>query len=193
MIRENRLYDELEVGETASIKRVCTANDLVVFAHSSGNLNPLHCRDDEHDDLPPVAPSMWVGALVSSVLGNVLPGPGTLYRSQHFEFVDRVHVGDELTVTVTVREKLADNTIAFDTVITGRGGDTVAHGVAEVLAPAYKVRLEDGYLPELLVQRHKHFDRYLELSETLPRVVTAVVAPEEDAALVGRCLPPNTG
>ena len=42
MIRENRLYDELKVGDTASIKRVCTANDLYIFAHASGNLNPVH-------------------------------------------------------------------------------------------------------------------------------------------------------
>ncbi len=188
MIRENKIYDELVVGDTASVKRVCTANDLVIFAHASGNLNPLHLPDDEHDDLPAVAPSMWVGALVSAVLGNVLPGPGTLYRAQDFEFVDRVHVGDELTVTVTVLEKLPDNTVAFDTTITGRGNDTVARGIAKVLAPTRKVRIEDDALPSLMVHRHKHFDTYLEACEGLPRIVTAVVAPEEDAALGGALL-----
>lgn len=29
MIHENRLYDEIRVGDTASIKRVCAANDLL--------------------------------------------------------------------------------------------------------------------------------------------------------------------
>ena len=38
-------------------------------------------------DADPVAPSMWVGSLISAVLGNILPGPGTLYRSQTFEFI----------------------------------------------------------------------------------------------------------
>ena len=46
MIRENKLYDELAIGDRASIKRVCTANDLYVFAHASGNLNPLHLPVD---------------------------------------------------------------------------------------------------------------------------------------------------
>lgn len=193
MIRENRLYHELSVGDAAAVKRVCTANDLVIFAHASGNLNPLHLPDDDHDDLSPVAPSMWVGALVSSVLGNVLPGPGTLYRSQHFDFVDRVHVGDELTIKVTVREKLPDNTVSFDTTITGRGSDTIARGIAVVLAPTNKVRLEEGKLPELLVRRHKHFDHYLDACENLPSVVTAVVAPEEDAALGGALLAAEHG
>jgi phosphate butyryltransferase len=47
---------------------------------------------------------MWVGALVSAVIGNILPGPGTLYKSQSFNFINRVHVGDELTVSVKVRK-----------------------------------------------------------------------------------------
>jgi phosphate butyryltransferase len=82
MIRENRLYDELKVGDNASIKRVCTANDLYIFAHASGNLNPLHLpSEDGGDAKEAVAPSMWVGALVSSVLGNILPGAGTLNKS----------------------------------------------------------------------------------------------------------------
>ena len=75
MIRENRLYDELKVGDNASIKRVCTANDLYIFAHASGNLNPLHLpSEDGGDATEAVAPSMWVGALVSSVLGEHLAG-----------------------------------------------------------------------------------------------------------------------
>ena len=115
MIRENRLYDELKVGDTASIKRVCTANDLYVFANASGNLNPLHLPEQDGEARPDaVAPSMWVGALVSAVLGNILPGAGTLYKAQSFRFINRVHVGDELTVGVTVREKLPEGCIRLD-------------------------------------------------------------------------------
>lgn len=45
------------------------------------------------------------------------------------------HVGDELTIKVTVLDKLADGVVALDTLVTGRGGDHIAEGVAEVLAP----------------------------------------------------------
>ena len=48
---------------------------------------------------------MWVGSLISAVLGNLLPGPGTMYRSQSLEFRRRVHIGDRLTVSVVCREK----------------------------------------------------------------------------------------
>ena len=189
MIRENRLYDELNIGDAASIKRVCTANDLYIFAHASGNLNPLHLPDEEgQKPSEAIAPSMWVGALVSAVIGNILPGAGTLYKSQSFNFINRVHVGDELTVVVEVREKLDGGCVRLDTVITGRGAEKVADGVAEVLAPVRKVRSDDTKVPEILLQRHRHFDRLLQACKGLPAIVTAVVAPEEKVALGGALL-----
>ena len=42
---------------------------------------------------------MWLGSLFSAVLGNLLPGPGTLYETQNLRFHARAHVGDMLTVT----------------------------------------------------------------------------------------------
>jgi phosphate butyryltransferase len=194
MIRENKLYDELKIGDSASVKRVCTGNDLYIFAHASGNLNPLHLpAGDRNGPTEAVAPSMWVGALVSAVLGNILPGPGTLYRSQTFKFMDRVHVGDELTVSVTVRNKLADGLVAFDTLVTGRGGDRIAEGVAEVLAPCRKIRADDDRLPELLVQQHRHFDRLLAACKGLDPIRTAVVAPEDKVSLGGALLAAQRG
>ena len=74
----NRTFNEIEIGDTATIRRVCTANDLVVFAHASGNLNPLMVPRDRdrsvNGDADKIAPSMWVGSQISAVLGNSLPG-----------------------------------------------------------------------------------------------------------------------
>ena len=81
MTISNRLFDEIDVGDSAETRRVCTDNDLFIFAHASGNLNPLNLPDQDGDgdpSTPPLAPSMWVGALVSNVIGNLLPGPGAL-------------------------------------------------------------------------------------------------------------------
>jgi phosphate butyryltransferase len=74
-------FDELELGQTASLERVCTDHDLVVFAHASGNLNPRHLPGlaEKLTGEKPVAPAMWGGSLFSALLGNVLPGPGTAY------------------------------------------------------------------------------------------------------------------
>ncbi len=194
MIRENKIYDEIAVGDEANQKRVLTANDLYVFAHASGNLNPMHMpQPAEENPHEIVAPSMWVGALVSSVLGNVLPGAGTLYKSQSLTFINRAHVGDELTVTVRVTEKRPGNAVLLETWVTGRGGDPIAEGVAEVLAPLRKVRFDDATLPTLLVQRHQHFDRLIERVSHLESLRTAIVAPEEEHALAGAMLAARRG
>ncbi len=105
---ENRTFDELTIGETADLKRLCTSDDLVVFANVSGNHNPIHWLGDEgnereHRDA--VMPGMFVGSLISAVLGNVLPGAGTLFHSQSFNFHNRARVGDELLSRVTVTDK----------------------------------------------------------------------------------------
>ena len=71
----NRTWEELKVGDEASIEKTVGSRDLYLFAHASGNLNPLHMPtfDVDHDGVSDsVAPSMWVGSLISSVLGNVL-------------------------------------------------------------------------------------------------------------------------
>ncbi len=197
-MRENKTYDELEVGDEATIKRVCTGNDLYVFAHASGNLNPLHLPGNQGEapqgsEPETVAPSMWVGALVSAVLGNVLPGPGTLYKAQSFRFLDRAHVGDELKITVKVLEKLGGNLVKLSTVVTGRGGDLVAEGEAEVYAPTQKVQIEGESVPDLEVRRYRHFKTLLDACEGLPPLRTAVVAPEEPTALGGALLAAEQG
>lgn len=189
MIRENKTYDEIAVGEEAEVRRVLTANDLYIFAHASGNLNPLHLPDANGEDTQEIiAPSMWGGALISAVLGNVLPGAGTLYKSQTLKFFDRAHVGDELTVKVRVREKQAGNLVVLDTSVLRQGGDLIAEGMAEVLAPVRKIRVDTDRVPSLLVNRHQHFDRMLDAARALEPLRTAVVAPETEHALAGAIL-----
>src|SRR5450756_1234513 len=108
-LRHNQTFDEIAVGDTAVVSRTLAPNDLVVFAHASGNLNPIHLAgaasfmaDGQKEA---VAPSAWVSALISCVLGMELPGPGTLYQSQTLAFQGRVHVGDVVMVKVRVIAK----------------------------------------------------------------------------------------
>ena len=193
---ENRTYDELSVGEEATIERLCRAEDLYVFAHASGNHNPMHLpdADGDGDGVPEgVAPAMWVGSLISAVLGNVLPGPGTLYRGQTFRFGERAMAGDTLRVGVRVREKRADRVVLFDTWVRHLDGVAVAEGEAEVVAPERKMTFDDAHIPGLTVQRHVHFDALLERARRLPPLRTAVAAPESPDALEGPLLAAKRG
>jgi phosphate butyryltransferase len=187
MTRTNRLFDELEVGETASIMRIVTPDDLYVFAHVSGNLNPVNLPGSAGtpvDAAPNPAPSMWLGSLFSAVLGNLLPGPGTLYESQTLRFHDRAHAGDHLLVQVRVTGKRPPGTVVLETRIEHK--DTlIVDGVAEVQAPRTRQVVDDQVLPGLLLQSHRNAARLFAACRDLPPMPTAVVAPEEESALLG--------
>ena len=187
----NTPYESLVVGMEAASTRACTAEDLYIFANSSGNHNPMHLpREDGDGDGAPeaVAPGMWVGALISSVLGNELPGPGTLYLSQTLRFLDRAHAGDTLVAKVRVAEKLPDNRVRFETWVERADGLRICEGVAEVIAPDRPMSFDDMEVPALTVQNHAHFDRLLEQAAPLRAMATVVVAPEKPDALNGALL-----
>ena len=183
----NKTWAELKVGDSASLDRTCSIQDLFLFAHVSGNLNPLMLPSAEGapQKSEPVAPSMWVGSLVSAVLGNVLPGPGTLYRAQDLKFLRRVHVGDKLKVTVTCREKREEPIAVFDTKIEDVFGHVVCEGTAEIEAPTVTQVTEARDLPSLIVDTVDHFARLVALAAQLPPLKTAVVCPEDHNSLGG--------
>jgi phosphate butyryltransferase len=193
---ENRTYAELKVGDEATVERLCRTEDLYVFAHASGNHNPMHLpdADGDGDGVPEaIAPGMWIGALISAVLGNLLPGPGTMYRGQTLRFGERAMAGDTLLVGVRVKEKRPDNVVLLDTWVRHRDGESVAEGEAEVIAPTKKMTFDDGHIPGLTVQRHVHFDALLEHARHLPPMVVAVAAPESPDALEGALLAARQG
>jgi len=182
---------ELHVGMTAEITRLCVPDDLYVFAHASGNLNPMHLPEEDGDGdgaTEAVAPSMWLGAVLSAVLGNQLPGPGTLYRAQSLRFLGRVVAGESITAKVRITELTADGVVKLDTWVERADGSRVAEGEAEVLPPSQARSFDLDDVPGLTVQRHAHFDRLLASAEALPPIPCAVVAPEEATALEGALL-----
>jgi phosphotransacetylase/acyl dehydratase len=187
-LHTNLLWDELRPGMTAEIRRLCHADDFYVFAHASGNLNPMHLpREDGDGDGAPeaVAPAMWLAALVSGVLGNLLPGPGTLYRSQEMRFIDRAVAGETVVASVTLTEKCEGHVARFSTRVDTEDGRALAEGRAEVIVPRNRVTVDARMVPGLTVQSHAHFERLLAEAEPFPALPTAIVAPEEASALSG--------
>lgn len=142
---ENRTYDEIQIGESASLTRTISEADIQLFAALSGDVNPAHL-DHEYAKASMfggvIAHGIFSGALVSTVLGVHLPGPGTIYMGQTLRFTRPVKPGDRLTVTVTAREKFDDKKrVIFDCVCVNQDGKGVVKGEAEVIAPSEKIRL----------------------------------------------------
>ncbi len=183
-------YTDLALGQEARLDRLCRAEDLYVFAHSSGNLNPMHLPgiDGDGDGHPEaVAPSAWVAAVISAVLGNQLPGPGTLYLSQSLRFTGRAHAGDTLQAHVRVSEKLPGGVVRLAVSVDGPRG-RIAEGEVTVQAPKARLGFDAADMPGLIVQSHRHFDALLARAELLAPLATVVVAPESADAMGGTIL-----
>jgi phosphotransacetylase/acyl dehydratase len=179
---ENRTYDELKVGDSASLVRTLTKDDIDVFAILSGDVNPAHLDEAYARETPfhkVIAHGMWGGTLISTVLGTRLPGPGTIYVGQQLRFTRPVGLGDVITVTVTVKEKRDKNMVLLDCLCTNQLGKPVITGEAEVMAPTVKVRREPAELPALHLHRHERFVQLMALTEPLPAIRCAVVYPTD--------------
>ena len=192
MLIENHPFDTLKVGDRAELTRLCTEEALLIFAAATGNHNPMHLPDQDVDgDGKPeaIASGVFVAAMVSAVLGNLLPGPGTLYRSQSLNFHGSARAGDDLRARVIVTGLEPDGTVTLSTEVARLGDEAlILSGEARVAAPRIPISFDDRDVPGLIVQRHRHFAAQLKRAEPLAALITAVVCPDEVDALQGALL-----
>ncbi|HEY0331434.1 MAG TPA: bifunctional enoyl-CoA hydratase/phosphate acetyltransferase [Rhodopseudomonas sp.] len=177
----NRVFDEISIGDSASLVRLVDLDDIKLFAAVSGDVNPAHL--DAHYAATDifghvVIHGMWTAALISTLLGTELPGPGTIYLGQDLRFKKPVAPGDTITASVTVREKRPDKRIVLlDTVCLNQLGETVLLGTATVIAPDEKLSMPRIPVPEVELRRHDRFAKFTEEARSLPPMTTAIVHP----------------
>ncbi|MGD9679673.1 MAG: MaoC family dehydratase [Candidatus Obscuribacterales bacterium] len=127
----------LETGATASYSRTVTGEDIVAFANVTGDRNPVHL-DEEHARQTPfkrrIAHGMLTGSYISTVLGTILPGPGTIYLEQNLKFRAPVFIDDTITARVTVESYDEAKGIAvLKTDCVNQDGKVVIEGSARIL------------------------------------------------------------
>ncbi len=136
--------EDITVGMSAEIAKTITDADIVLFSGVSMDSNAVH-MDEEFGRSTPfggrIAHGMLSASLLSSVLGNRLPGPGTVYMSQSLRFRAPVRPGDTVHAKVTVKEVIAEKCrVVLDTVCTV-GDKVVIDGEAMVMATS-RAKLE---------------------------------------------------
>ncbi|MDP2825280.1 MAG: MaoC family dehydratase [Sulfuritalea sp.] len=129
--------EDIAVGMSAEIAKTITDADIVLFAGVSMDTNAVH-MDEEFGRTTMfggrIAHGMLTASLLSSVLGNRLPGPGVIYMSQSLRFRAPVRPGDTVHARVTVKEVIAEKCrVVLDTVCT-LGDKVVIDGEAMVMA-----------------------------------------------------------
>ncbi|MGF6920579.1 acyl dehydratase [Paraburkholderia sp. 40] len=183
----NRTFDEIEIGESASLVRVALQNDIDLFAAVSGDLDPAH----EDAAIAAGALSglgvvhgMWTPALISALLGKRLPGPGTICLGQTLQFRHPVSAGDAITAMVKVKEKRNDGRIVLlDICCTNQRGDSVLLGTATVVAPSMPVMWPCTVNAEVALRRHDRYDAFMRQARVRPALRTIVHPCSEEAIL----------
>ena len=134
-----KTIDELKVGDTAKFAKTIAESDVYLFAGVTGDLNPAHVNEDYAKDTyfkTRIAHGMLSASFISTVIGTMLPGPGTIYMRQEVSFLAPVKIGDTVTAIVEVAEIIAEKKkVRLKTYCTNQENKTVVDGEAIVSPP----------------------------------------------------------
>lgn len=186
---ENRTFDEINVGDSASLTRAFRSDDLQTWAAVTGNIGLVQAYEAaarEGVASEGGGHGTWGTALLSAIISTQLPGAGTTIRATNIRYVVPLAVGTKVTGTVTVAGKNAqDRSVTLDCRCVDAGGTTIITGVVDVVAPNKKIRETAGDLPIVSLRREDRYLLLLQMCEGLPAATTAVVHPCSQDSLTG--------
>jgi 3-hydroxybutyryl-CoA dehydratase len=133
---------DLKIGDSAQISKTITESDIELFARATGDFNPVHLNQAYAEKTMfkgRIAHGLLSVGLLSTILGNILPGHGTIYLSQEVKFLAPVRIGDTITAKVEVLELISEkNRAKFRTTCTNQDGKLVVNGIAWAMPPKNK-------------------------------------------------------
>lgn len=138
---EGKSVQEINVGDKASFRKTITESDVYLYTGISGDLNPAHvddiyCKETAFKER--IAHGILTAGLISNVLGNKLPGPGTIYVRQSLHFLAPVRFGDTIEAECEVIEvDVAKNRVKLKTLCINQHGKYVIEGEAVVSPPVH--------------------------------------------------------
>ncbi len=186
---ENKTFDEIAIGETASMTRALDKGDVETYAALTGNVNLIDL------DPGPADTSMfaqgggqaaWGAVLFSTLAGTQLPGIGSITEKIDVRFSSPAALGIPVTATVTVIEKRPETgTVILACRATNPAGEIIVEGTAEVRTPLAKMNHALEELPQVQIRRDDRFMQLLSECESLPAMSCAVAHPCSVDALAG--------
>lgn len=135
---KTKYFEDLQVGQEASMSRIVTEADIVAYAALSGDYNPVHIDQDYAAKTffkERIAHGILSAGYISALFGMKLPGPGAIYISQSLNFVGPVKIDDRVETLVKLVELIPERRRArFDCLCTV-AGKPVLTGEAVLMVP----------------------------------------------------------
>ncbi len=130
---------ELQLGEAAEFSKTISESDIYLYAGITGDFNPAHVNEAYASKTffkTRIAHGMLPAGFISAILGNQLPGPGTIYIRQEMNFLSPVRIGDTIVARAEVIEILPEkNRVRLKTTCVKQDGTLVLEGEATVSPP----------------------------------------------------------
>lgn len=107
-----KTINDLKIGERAAFSKTISESDVYLFAGITGDFNPAHVNQPYAEKTffkARIAHGMLVAGLLSAVMANQLPGPGSVYIHQGLDFKAPVYIGDTVTARVKSSWSTASN------------------------------------------------------------------------------------
>ena len=180
----NRTFDELAVGDAASVERVLTREDVHAFAALAG----VAVERQQAASQDNVARGTWGGALIGTLIDTRLPGPGSVHLEQALAFHAALKVGDRLKVKVQVEVlDAATRQVVLACTCVNQDSVIVIDGKARVIAPSERIELPRAGLPEIRRDSNGNdgLGRLLAHVAPLAAIRVAVVHPCDAPSLKG--------
>ncbi|HUZ63907.1 MAG TPA: MaoC family dehydratase [Acetobacteraceae bacterium] len=133
---DGMMFEDLQIGQSASLGKTITEADILMFAAVSTDTNPVHINAEAAAASifkERIAHGMLSAGLISAVLGTRLPGPGTIYLGQTLRFRAPVKIGDTVTATAEITALDPGKKRATLKTTCTVGGKPVIEGEATVL------------------------------------------------------------
>lgn len=139
-----KTISEINIGDVATVAKTITETDVYLFAGISGDFNPMHCNE-EYAKITPFKTRIAHGALatclMAPLLGQKLPGLGTVAVESSTRYLAPVMFGDTITAHGEVTGKDDEKNLVFMKFTwTNQGGTIIATGKAVVMPPLEKFR-----------------------------------------------------
>ncbi len=134
-----KTMDQINVGDFAEFGKTIAESDIYAYAGLSGDFNPAHVNEEYAQNTffkKRIAHGMLAAGFISTILGTILPGPGTVYMKQELNFLAPVYIGDTITAKAEVVEKIeGKNRLRLKTTCSNQDGAIVLSGEALVSPP----------------------------------------------------------
>ncbi len=133
--------NELKVGDHYTTEKTIEDRDLLMYLGLSDDANPLYIQHDYASQTPfkrPVAPTVMLQGMISSLISMQLPGPGSHILRQEMDFPKPVYHYADLSFRLEVVEKdTAKHSVTLSILVKDSDDHEVIKGVA-VVSPPYE-------------------------------------------------------